>query len=260
VRKRNKIILATLVVIAALLAGFVVWAETPLGPMPEANMALQSDSSVDVRINKWLVFSPIDSGTSTALIIYPGGRVDPRSYAPAAHAIAARGYLTIIVPMPLNLALLGINSAASVIESYPEIQSWAIGGHSLGGTMAAKFAYKNPSRIEGLVLWAAYPASSNDLSKLNVAAATIHGSNDGLVSQSQIDSSLSLLPADTVRVEIEGGNHAQFGWYGEQTGDNEATISRELQQDQIVTATVMLLETLGSEERLLGDLQANVRF
>lgn len=258
-RKRNRIILATSLTFVALLAGFVAWAETPLGPMPEAHTTLQSDSSVDVRISRWLVFSPADSSTSTALIIYPGGRVDPRSYAPAAHAIAARGYLTIIVPMPLNLAVLGINSAASVIESYPDIQNWAIGGHSLGGTMAAQFAYNNASRIKGLVFWAAYPASGNDLSKLNVAAVTIHGSNDGLVSQSQIDSSLSLLPADTVRVEIEGGNHAQFGWYGRQPGDNEATISRELQQAQIVTATVMLLDKLGSEERFLGDLQANVR-
>ena len=126
--------------------------------------------------------------------------------------------------------------------------------------MAAQFAYNNASKIKGLVFWAAYPASGNDLSKLNLAAATIHGSNDGLVSQSQIDDSLSLLPADTVSVEIEGGNHAQFGWYGRQPGDNEATINRELQQDQIVTATAMLLEKLGSEERLPGDLQANVRF
>jgi pimeloyl-ACP methyl ester carboxylesterase len=228
--------------------------------MPEAHTALQSDSSVDVRIGRWLIFSPADSNTSTALIIYPGGRVDPRSYAPAAHTIAARGYLTIIVPMPLNLAVLGVNSAANVIESYPEIQNWAIGGHSLGGTMAAQFAHKNASEIKGLVFWAAYPASGNDLSKLNIAAVTIHGSNDGLVSQSQIDDSLGLLPVDTVSVEIEGGNHAQFGWYGGQPGDNEATISRELQQDQIVTATAMLLEKLGSEEGFPGDLQANGRF
>ena len=258
-RKRNRVILATSLALVALLAGFVAWAETPLGPMPEAHAALQSDSSVDVRIDRWLVFSPADSNTRTALIIYPGGRVDPRSYAPAAHAIAARGYLTIIVPMPLNLAVLGINSAANVIESYPEIQNWAIGGHSLGGTMAAQFAYKNASKIKGLVFWAAYPASGNDLSKLNVAAVTIHGSNDGLVSQSQIDDSLGLLPVDTVSVEIEGGNHAQFGWYGRQPGDNEATISRELQQDQIVTATAMLLEKLGSEEGFPGELQANAR-
>jgi hypothetical protein len=247
VRRRHKIILAILLPILALLAGFIVWAETPLGPMPEASIALQSDSSVDVRTGKWLVFSPVHSNMSTALIIYPGGRIDPRSYAPTAHAIAVRGYLTIIMPMPLNLAVLGANSASKVIESYPDIQSWAIGGHSLGGTMAAQFAYKNPSRIGGLVLWAAYPASGTDLTELNIIATTIHGSDDGLVNQSEIDSSLDLLPTDTMRIEIEGGNHAQFGWYGRQPGDNEATISRELQQDQIVTATVMLLEKLESK-------------
>ncbi len=112
-RKRNRIVLAALLAFAALLAGFVGWAETPLGPMPEAHTALQSDSSVDVTVGRWLVFSPADPSANTALVIYPGGRVDPRSYAPAAHAIAARGYLTIIVPMPLNLAVLGINSAGA---------------------------------------------------------------------------------------------------------------------------------------------------
>ena len=89
-RRRKKIILAISVLILALLAGFVVWAETPLGPMPEANTALRSDSSVDVKIGKWLIFSPSYSSMSTALIIYPGGRIDPKSYAPTAHAIAVR--------------------------------------------------------------------------------------------------------------------------------------------------------------------------
>ena len=246
-RKRKKIIVSILVTIFALLIGFVAWAETPLGPMSEANLALKTDSSVEVSTSKWLIFSPTDSSKSTALIIYPGGRVDPRSYAPIAHTIADKGYLTIIVPMPLNLAVLGVNSANSVIEYFPEIKSWVVGGHSLGGTMAAKFAYGNSSKIRGLLLWAAYPAAGDDLSKLNIAVTTIHGTNDGMVSESQIDSSLSLLPTDTIRVEIEGGNHAQFGWYGEQPGDNEATISREFQQDQIITATVVLLEKLQNE-------------
>ncbi len=110
--------------------------------------------------------------------------------------------------------------------------------------MAAQFAYENPSKIKGLVLWAAYPASGMDLSKNNLLVATIHGSNDGLVSTSQIDDSLKLLPPSTVRVEIAGGNHAQFGWYGDQTGDNKATITREAQQNLTVTATVQLLEKI----------------
>jgi pimeloyl-ACP methyl ester carboxylesterase len=146
--------------------------------------------------------------------------------------------------MPLNLAVFGVGTASDVIRHYPDISSWAIGGHSLGGTMAAQFAFENPSKTKGLVLWAAYPTSGTDLSKGNLLVTTIHGSNDGLVSVSQIDDSLKLLPPSTVRVEIPGGNHAQFGWYGEQAGDNAATINREAQQNLTVTATVQLLEKL----------------
>ena len=242
-RRRSKIVLAVSVAVIITLGGFVVWAETPLGPMLEVYQTLESDSIVRVSTGKWLVFQPVNFSRNTGFIIYPGGRVDYRSYAPVARAIAAEGYFIIIVPMPLNLAVFGVNIARDVIESYPKIESWAIGGHSLGGSMAAQFAYTNP-KIEGLVLWAAYPASGNNLSKLNISVVTIHGTIDGLVSTSQIDSSLKLLPKDTYRVEIAGGNHAQFGWYGKQPGDNEATISREAQQEQIINSTIHLLKKL----------------
>jgi hypothetical protein len=243
-RRRNKIILGSLLIVTVVLVGFVVWAETPLGPMAEAYEALQNDSAVTVSVGNWLIFSPRSSNASKGFIIYPGGRVDYRAYAPAAHAIAAEGYLCVIVAMPLNLAVFGVNIASEVITSYPQISSWAIGGHSLGGTMAAQFAYDNPSKIQGLVLWAAYPASGTNLTKQTLLVTTIHGTNDGLVTSTQIDSALNLLPANTVRVEIAGGNHAQFGWYGEQSGDNAAMIARTSQQSQIINATVELLRKI----------------
>ena len=243
-RRRNKIIIGVLLAVVIVLVGFVVWAETPPSPMPEAYDALKSDASVTVSVGNWLVFSPGSSNVSIGFIIYPGGRVDFRSYAPTAHAIAAEGYLVIIPQMPLNLAVFGVGTANDVIGHYPNISSWAIGGHSLGGTMAAQYAFENLSKIKGLALWAAYPASGIDLSKSNLLVTTIHSSNDGLVSTAQIDDSLKLLPPSTVRVEIAGGNHAQFGWYGDQAGDNAATITREAQQNLTVNATVQLLEKL----------------
>jgi len=244
VRRRNKIIIGVLLVVTVVLVGFVVWAETPPAPMPEAYEALESNSAVTVSTGNWLVFEPLASNISTGFIVYPGGRIDFRSYAPLAKAIAAEGYLVVIPSMPLNLAVLGVNTANDVIASYPQINAWAIGGHSLGGTMAAQFAYENPSKIRGLVLWAAYPASGTDLSKSNLLVTTIHGSDDGLVNSAQIDDSLKLLPTSTVRVEIAGGNHAQFGWYGDQGGDNAATITREFQQSQILNATFHLLKSI----------------
>jgi hypothetical protein len=243
-RLRYKVLVGIILVLVVAFAGFVIWAETPPSPMPEAYDALKSDSSVMVSIGNWLVFTPVSSNVSTGFIIYPGGRVDFRSYAPAAHEIAAEGYLVIIPQMPLNLAVFGVGTANDVIKSFPNVSAWAIGGHSLGGTIAAQFTFENPSKVKGLVLWAAYPASGTDLSKSNLLVTTIHGSNDGLVSTAQIDYSLKLLPSSTVRVEIAGGNHAQFGWYGDQAGDNAATITREAQQNLTVNATVQLLEKL----------------
>jgi hypothetical protein len=214
--------------------------------MSEAYFALESDSAVNVSIKNWIVFEPVNSNKNIGFVIYPGGRVDFRSYAPVAHRIAAEGYFVVIVRMPLNLAIFGVNVASDVIKSYSQINSWIIGGHSLGGTMAAQFVNQNPSKVEGLVLWAAYPASGTDLSKQNLLITTVYGTNDGLVSSTQIEDSLELLPDSTSRIEIVGGNHAQFGWYGEQEGDKAATISRDEQQNQIFNATLQLLEAVAS--------------
>jgi pimeloyl-ACP methyl ester carboxylesterase len=238
------IVLVVLLVPTLALGGFVIWAQTTPAPMPQALSALESDSLVQVTTDRWLIFSPVSQAPSTGLILYPGGRVNPRSYAPTARAIAEEGYLVIIVPMPLNLAVFASNAAAEVIVAYPEISHWAMGGHSLGGAMAARFAYGHPTEVQGLLLWAAYPDGSNDLSGRQLPVTSIYGTLDGLATTEKIAASRALLPATTEWVAIEGGNHAQFGWYGPQSGDNPATISREEQQRQIVEATLELLVSL----------------
>lgn len=240
-RKYLKYAWFLLLVPVIFILGFVIWALTPLGPMPEALAAMQSDSTVTFEDNQWYVYQPVGVTPDTGLVIYPGGRVDPRSYAPLAREIARSGYLTVIVPMPLNLAVFAPGKAAEVIEAYPQIEHWGIAGHSLGGAMGAKFAYDNPGLMQGLALWASYPASNNDLSTYDLSASSIYGTLDSVADSENLAYSKALLPADTVWVPIEGGNHAQFGWYGEQPGDTAATISREEQQAQIVDATVDLL-------------------
>jgi hypothetical protein len=226
--------------------GFVAWALTGPKAMPEAQAVLASDSLVEVEDEKWLTFSPADQEPTTGLILYPGGRIDPSAYAPLARDIAAEGYLVVIVPMPLNLAFLAPNRALEVMADYPEISNWAVGGHSLGGAMAANFANSHPAAVQGLVLWGAYPAGSDDLSDQDLIVTSIYGTNDGLATLDEIFASEPLLPPDTRWVAIEGGNHGQFGWYGSQSGDNPAAISRESQQAQVVQATLELLGSLSS--------------
>ena len=237
--------LAAIPVLAIL--AFVVWASTPLRPMDEALGALELRSDTQVSTDRWLVFSPAAVEPVAGLILYPGARVDPRAYAPLARDIAAVGNLVVIVPMPLNLAFFGGEKAGDVIAAFPQIDHWVIGGHSLGGAFAAQYVGRHPEVINGLVLWAAYPAGSNDLSGYGGVVVSVYGTADGLATTDEIRASGALLPAETRWVPIAGGNHAQFGWYGEQSGDNEATISRADQQAQIVSATAGALADVQGE-------------
>lgn len=227
--------------------GFVIWAESTPAAMPEATAALDTPAQTDgvvVTTRDWLVFRPTAKEPTSGLVVYPGGRVEPKAYAPVARDIAAEGHLVVITPVPLNLAFFAPNRASEVMDAFPSIAHWAVGGHSLGGAMAARFAHRHPSAVQGLVLWAAYPAESDDLSGRDLAVVSIYGTRDGLATPEKIDDSRPLLPTDTRWVAIEGGNHAQFGSYGAQNGDNPATISREEQQRQIVAATIDLLRQL----------------
>jgi hypothetical protein len=238
-----------LLVLVPLVAGmsFVIWAEAGAGPMREALDALASPSRADgvvVTTQDWLVFRPTAQEPTAGLILYPGGRVDPRAYAPPAREIAGEGYLVVIVPMPLNLAFFAPDRAGEVMEGFPAIARWAVGGHSLGGAMAARYAHRQPSAVDGLVLWAGYPAEGNDLSGRDLLVASIYGTEDGLATEDEVEASRPLLPPNTRWVAIEGGNHAQFGWYGPQRGDNPPTVGREAQQQEVVAATVQLLEEM----------------
>lgn len=213
------------------------------GPMPGALVAMDSTESVTVVDERPITFTPSDAA-STGIIIYPGAFVEPHSYAPAAHALADDGAFVAIVPMPLSLAILGSNRADGVIEDHPEITDWVIAGHSLGGVMAARYTANHPGAIDGLALWASYPEDGVDLSSWNGETMSIFGTLDGLTSVDDIEDSRVRLPSSTAFVAIEGGNHAYFGWYGDQRGDNPATITREDQQRIIIDATAAVVGAL----------------
>jgi len=236
-----------LVVVAALALGalgFVAWAEIIPAPEPTALAALATDAAVQVTDTRWLVFTPTAAAPVTGFIFYPGGKVDPRAYAPQAQAIAAQGYLVVIVPVPLHLAILAPNAAAEVQAAYPAIAHWAVGGHSLGGVMAAHYAHDHPQSVQGLALWASYPQASDDLSRSALVVVSISGTLDGLSTPAKIAASRPLLPASTTWVAIAGGDHGQFGWYGPQSGDNPATLDHAAQSAQTVAATAAMLASL----------------
>jgi hypothetical protein len=227
-----------IVAIVALIAGTIYVQPQPL--LPEARAALASTDAVAFADEPgWLSFTPIDATTGTGLVFFPGGKVEPAAYAPAAQAIAEAGYPVYIVKMPLNLAVLGTDRAGDVIAAHPEIARWAIAGHSLGGAMATTYIASHPDAMRGLALWAAYPTS--DISALPLAATSIWGSLDSGAARFGDAESRRDLPPDTVYVEIPGGNHEQMGWYTGQPNDPPATIERADQQAAVVAATLDML-------------------
>ncbi len=237
--------LAVLAVIAvSLVLAFVVWANDALPASDIALQAMQSDSKVFVsEENGWVTFSPADAAQpELGVIFYPGGRVDYRAYSPVLRMIAEQGYFVALVPVPLNLAFFDINVAARVQAQYPDIAHWVVAGHSLGGVAASVYAKDHLDELDGLVFFASYPADDS-LKNTDLKVFSIYGTRD-MAGMDKFDETKALLPADTQFVVIEGGNHAQFGSYGFQPCDNEATISPEEQWTQISTATVEFLKTL----------------
>ncbi|GAP19897.1 alpha/beta hydrolase [Leptolinea tardivitalis] len=228
-----QVFLAYTVGLLMVLAGVYMFTLSPVGPLPAALPYLQSDDQVQVTSGRYLFFQPMHSTAKTGLIFYPGGRVDYRSYAPMVHQLAEKGWSAAIVPMPLNLAVLGSDRADWVINDHPEIPQWVIAGHSLGGSMAAGYLVKNPTHIRGIAFLAAYPGG-NELVNSTIPVLSIFGSEDGLITSDEWETRKPRFPATTQWLRIDGGNHAGFGWYGEQEGDRPAQISLEDQTAQIV--------------------------
>jgi pimeloyl-ACP methyl ester carboxylesterase len=240
-RPRGRTVAIALVVVVAVLAGVFAWYVQPQPVLPEATASLASTPEVTYTdAPHGLQWAPAGATPTTGLIIYPGGKVPPEAYGPAARAIAAEGYLTVITPMPFNLAVLDIDAAARVRAAHPEIDSWVIAGHSLGGSMAAQHVANHPETFDGLAFWASYAAT--DLSALDLAAVSIYGTLDAGAARMSGPEGQAALPDDAVFVPIEGGNHEQMGWYTGQPNDPPATISREDQQAELIEATVALLE------------------
>lgn len=244
-RRATKITGIVLGVVAALLVAAILIIPPILtkGPMPEALAAMESTETVTVADGRPITFTPVEV-TSSGLVIYPGALVEPRSYAPAAHALANSGVFVAIVPMPLSFAILGSNRADGVIKDHPEVTDWVIAGHSLGGVMAARYAANHLETVGGLALWGAYPEDGVDLSSWSGVTTSIFGTLDGLTTVSDIEESRVRLPTDAAFVAVEGGNHAYFGWYGDQHGDNPATIEREQQQQIVVDGTAAVIRAV----------------
>lgn len=236
----RKLLIGILVIVLIGGISLVGWATIKAQHAIEPAVSVLQNNGIE-REDGLLVFRP-GFPNQKGLIYYPGGLVDPEAYAVTAQGIAEAGYLVIIPKMPLNLAFTGINRADGIQADFPDIESWVIGGHSLGGAMAAEYAKNNVDNLAGLIMFASYPANNEEFVNFPIPILTIIGSNDpGAPRQKAFYEAVN--PTAELFI-IEGGNHRQYADYSFQKDDGIATISSQEQQNQIIAATVHFLDGL----------------
>jgi hypothetical protein len=229
--------IAFLLVISFL--GFYTWSQQTYEPSQTLYTLINKD---EINYEKdWIIFNPTENN-HIGIVVYPGAKVEPEAYSYYGKQLAKEGYLVAIPNVNLNFSLLDPNKAQEIMNNYTSIKKWIVGGHSLGGVSASKFAYDHPSEIDGVILLGSYPGETTDFSKIALPMLSIYAEKDGLSTIDKINETRHLLSTEAAMFEIKGGNHSQFGIYGKQKGDNQASISVKKQQDRMVTITSNWLE------------------
>ncbi|MDN5389004.1 MULTISPECIES: alpha/beta fold hydrolase [Bacillus] len=232
-RKVLKTAVYSLIAVFVLLfSAFFVWSRFTYEPSNK----LKKMINLDQVESKNGVYTFQADGANTGIILYPGAKVEPLAYAYIGEKLKQNGYSVFIPRMPFSLAIFNPDQAERIIKENSSIDHWYLGGHSLGGTAAAMYAKKHPDKIDGLYFLASYPSDSQSIKNAPYRVLSISGERDGLSTQEKTAASRKNLPDTTVFEEIKGGNHAQFGMYGEQKGDRPAKIPAVKQQDEIVNA------------------------
>lgn len=227
-RGLGRSLLAILLVIVLIVVVFLAWANTVMGGDREAALEVWRDDALSVTETEHsFVLAPADAPSGDGLVFIPGAKVDPFAYARNLAGVVEDTGLTVVITKPtLNLAFFDTSPLSTFTADAPAVDQWAVGGHSLGGVRACQLAASDRSiEVSGLVLVGSYCA--DDVSSSDLAVLSLSGTADGLTTPEDVVDNAGLLPDGATFVEIEGGNHADFGDYGVQPGDGESTISRD---------------------------------
>jgi hypothetical protein len=239
-RKRKIVIIASpIILILAIVVACAIYVSDYYRADSEAIEAFEPMHKVsrEQLEDGTMVFKP--ENATAGFIFYPGGKVEYTAYQPLMASFAEQGILSVLVEMPFNLAVFDINAADGIQEQYPQIKEWYIGGHSLGGAMAASYVEKHTDDYEGLILLGAY--STADLSDTELKVLSLYGSEDGVMDRTKYEECRLNLPSGAVEIVIEGGCHAYFGMYGEQEGDGVSLIEPKDQIRQSADAIIDIM-------------------
>ncbi len=237
--KRKRFIKILIVVITMfMLLGLLILVGTSfLSSHPKDDLDTLLTLAVEETSDAYIIYAeePVAN-----LVFYPGGLVEAESYLYLADLLAQEGVNVWITKMPLNLAILNRFAFLDVYEDND--LPWFIAGHSLGGASATYVVDEHDDLLEGLILLAAYPPSSVDLSSKEKPVLSITASRDGVIDLEAFEDRKALLPSDTIYREIDGGNHAFFGYYGSQRGDNAASITVHEQHQETVSVIIAFIK------------------
>lgn len=204
-----------------------------------APVLLSSDANVTVAGSReTLTFRPTSSGRRSGLVFIVGGGVSAEAYAPLLRPLADNGHPVVVVRLPYRLAPLerhkkaALDRVRAILEETEQVNKWVVAGHSLGGALACRVALARPENVAAIVLVGTSHPKTIDLSHLRTPITKVVASNDGIATIEMVNETRHLLPAHTDWVTIEGGNHSQFGHYGNQLFDRSPATSREQQQDE----------------------------
>ncbi|GCF94217.1 thioesterase [Enterococcus florum] len=224
-KKGQKILLVLVSVLFVAVAGGYAFLQTQSYAAEPRTEQLAEQAA---ETNHWLYFSA-ENTDKPMIIFYPGALVDTASYSGWAEKLAAAGYPVYLMKMPLDLAVLSPDRASIVLKEHPD-KRYVIGGHSLGGVMASRFAKEHTRQLAGAFFLASYPDEKGSLKGIEIPVLSLTATNDQVLNHRAYQKAKEELPATTEYKTIHGGNHAGFGDYGAQTGDGESTISNQTQQ------------------------------
>ena len=234
--KRGKKLPVVLLILLLLACAFFAYVRFRYPADRSVLSALTSDGTVRVSRTDYGWFFDGPSGEET-LVFYPGAKVEAAAYAPMLRLLAERGVDVCLVRMPFELAFFDIGAAENVLKTVESGRRY-VGGHSLGGAMAASWAAKHGEEIDGVILFAAYPTKPLGGSLVEI---TLYGSEDGVINRDKLEAGRAFAPERFEECVIEGGSHAGFGNYGPQKGDGTTRIGEEEQQEQAVDAILSAL-------------------
>lgn len=237
-KKRTKILFAIIGALIVLMIGGWLYLRSQIY-QPSQSAAKIAKQATTTEPQLYFKSKP---KTTPEIIFYPGALVEPASYSIWAKRVATAGFPVYIVRLPMDLAVLAPNKANQIQDKTN--RGYVIGGHSLGGVMASRYAKTHQKNLKGVFFLASYPDKKGSLKKTNSSVLSITATRDGVLNQSAYQKSKRYLPKQTEYAQIKGGNHAGFGSYGTQKGDRDATISDQSQQRQVAKRLIQWLHTL----------------